>query len=105
VNLCPQYDSLSNSSQESPDFGYYSGPSKEFQSQNHAAGGGDGCPFFQSPQQNLKVIQKNQRSRQRELKRLDTTKYQHNLFQQSKVQVVVHNHNYHYHKGKIPPGV
>jgi hypothetical protein len=43
------------------------------------------------------VIQKNQRSRQRELKRLDTTKYQHNLFHQSTVQVVVHNHNCHCH--------
>ena len=88
-NLCTQYDSLSNSSQESPDFGYYSGSSKDFQSQNHPAGGGN---VFQSPQQNLKVIQKNQRSRQRELKHLDITKHQRNVFHQSTLTVV---NNYH----------
>lgn len=91
-NLLTQVDSLSNSSQESPDFGYHSGSSKDFQSQTQSAGG-SGYSFFQSPRDNLKVIQKNQRSRQRELKRSDISRHQqcHNHFHQSTVVV----NNYH----------
>ena len=84
-NLFSQVDSLSSSSQESPDLGYHSGLSKDFQSQNQSTNGG--YQLFQStPQDNLKVMKKNQRSRQRELKCSDVTRC-HNHFHQSTVVV------------------